>query len=89
MSDRERKLLTALAMMVDQHLDEYMDEVYSHPMSAGEHAIQALAEFGLMQTVGTRFGRWSEAGKQFLEEARKPKRTIECKRSYRKLSRLH
>ncbi len=89
MSDSERKLLTALAMMVDQYLDEYMDEVYSHPMSAGEHAIEALAEFGLMQTVGTRFGRWSETGKKFLEEAQRPSGNDGSGRLYRKLPGLH
>ena len=66
MTDRERKLLIALAKMVDQYLDRYGDEVDSLSMSAGEHAIEALADFGLMEVVNTRFGRWTEAGRDFV-----------------------
>lgn len=36
--------------------------------SAGQLAIQALADFGLMEIVDSRFGRWTEAGKKFSEE---------------------
>jgi hypothetical protein len=69
LTDRERKLLVALAKMVDQYLDSYGDEVDSRSMSAGEHAIGALADYGLMENINTRFGRWTEAGKTFLAEA--------------------
>jgi hypothetical protein len=55
--------------MVEQYLDKYGDEVDSRSMSAGEHAIEALATFGLMENVNTRFGRWTEAGNQFREES--------------------
>jgi nucleoid DNA-binding protein len=58
--------------MVDQYLDSYEDQVDSRSMSAGEHAIVALADFGLMEnnTRFARFGRWTDAGKKFLAEAR-------------------
>jgi hypothetical protein len=69
MTDSEKKLLIALVLMVRQYLRQYGDEVDSLAESAGEHAIEALADFGLMEAVNTRFGRWTEAGKQFLEEA--------------------
>jgi hypothetical protein len=46
MSDSERKLLTALAMMVEQYLDGYMGEVYSRQMLADELALETLTEFG-------------------------------------------
>ncbi|UPJ51116.1 hypothetical protein IVB30_07085 [Bradyrhizobium sp. 200] len=73
MTDREKKLLIALVKMVDQYLDNYQDEVDSRSMSAGEHAIDALADFGLMEVVNARFGRWTEAGKKFVaENARRP-----------------
>jgi hypothetical protein len=49
-------------------LDEYGDEVDSRAMSAGEHAIEALATFGLMENINTRFGRWTDAGNRFREE---------------------
>jgi hypothetical protein len=68
MTDSERKLLVALVLMVDQYLDKYGDEVDSRSMSAGEHAIEALARVGLMEIVNIRFGRWTEAGKQFRRE---------------------
>jgi hypothetical protein len=67
-SERERTLLIALVAMVEQYLDEYGDEVDSRSMSAGEHAIEALATFGLMENINTRFGRWTEAGNQFRQE---------------------
>jgi hypothetical protein len=70
MTDREKKLLVALAKMVDQYLDCYQDEVDSLSMSAGEHAISALAEFGLMDIINPRFGRWTEAGTKFLAETK-------------------
>ena len=70
MTDREKKLLIALAKMVDQYLDQYEDQVDSRSMSAGEHA---LADFELMDVVHTRFGRWTDAGKKFVaENARLP-----------------
>jgi hypothetical protein len=68
MTDSERKLLTALVAMVHQHLYAYDDEVDNIAESAGEFAIQALAAFGLMEIVNTRFGRWTEAGKKFSQE---------------------
>ncbi len=68
MTDSEKKLLIALVLIVNQYLDEYGDEVDSRSMSAGEHAIEALAAFGLMEVVNTRFGRWTEAGKRFRRE---------------------
>jgi hypothetical protein len=68
MTDSEQKLLVALVLMVNQYLDEYGDEVDSRSMSAGEHAIGALADFGLMDVVNTRFGRWTDAGKQFRRQ---------------------
>jgi hypothetical protein len=68
MTDRERKLLIALIKMVDQYLDPDEGLVDSRSMSAGEHAIQALADFGLMDVVNTRFGRWNDAGYKFMAE---------------------
>ncbi|MCS3931088.1 MULTISPECIES: hypothetical protein [Bradyrhizobium] len=68
MTDGEQKLLIALVLMVNQHLDEYGDEVDSISVSAGEHAIEALADYGLMEVVNTRFGRWTDAGKQFRRD---------------------
>lgn len=68
MTDNEKKLLIALIKMTDQYLDRYEDEVDSKAMSAGEHAIEALASFGLMENVNTRLGRWTEAGKQFIRD---------------------
>ena len=63
MTEQEQKLLIALVKMVSQYLTEYGDEVDSISQSAGEHALQVLADFGLMETLNTRFGRWTEERK--------------------------
>jgi hypothetical protein len=68
MTESEQKLLVALVKMVNQHLTEYGDEVDTLAESAGEHAIETLADFGLMELINTRFGRWTEAGKRFRRE---------------------
>ena len=68
MTSSEKKLSIALVLMVSQYLGEDGDEVDSRSMSAGEHAIAALADVGLMEVVNTRFGRWTEAGKQFRRD---------------------
>jgi hypothetical protein len=66
MTDGEKKLLIALVQMVKQYLDEHGDEVDSLSMSAGEHAIEALAAFGLMERVNPRVGRWTRSGSDFI-----------------------
>lgn len=76
LSEREEKLLQALVCMVDQYLltydggrpqdrDEPLD---SMAMSAGESAILALVDYGLMEDVTESrvMGRWTEAGKKRL-----------------------
>jgi hypothetical protein len=68
MTDSEQNLLVALVLMANQYLDEYDDEVDSRSTSAGERAIEILANHGLMEIVNTRFGRWTEAGKQFRRD---------------------
>ena len=68
MTDGEKKLLIPLVAMVHQHFWEFEDEVDTLAVSAGQLAIAALADFGLMQVVDTRFGRWTESGKRFSEE---------------------
>ena len=68
MTDSEKNLLIALISMVEQYLWKYDDVVDSSAMSAGQDAIEALAHFGLMEVVDTRFGRWTDAGKRFRRE---------------------
>ena len=68
MTDSEQKLLVALVLMVNQHLDKHGDEVDTLSEFAGEHAIEALADYELMELVNTRLGRWTEAGKRFRKE---------------------
>lgn len=63
MDEREKRLLVALVKMVRQYLEHRPGGlVDSYSMSAGEHAISVLAEYGLMQTETARFGLWTEAG---------------------------
>ena len=69
MTDRERMLLVALAKMVEQYLGRLGDTVDSGAMQAGEHAINALAVFGLMDSSDSGlFGTWTPEGKEFLQE---------------------
>ncbi len=69
MTEREKMLLIALAKMVDQYLDPDQNGlVDSRSMTAGEHAIRALADFGLMDVINSRFGRWNDAGYDFIAE---------------------
>jgi hypothetical protein len=67
MTDSEQMALIALVLMVDQYLGSE-DQVDSRSMRAGEQAIAALASYGLMEVVHTRFGRWTEAGNKFRRE---------------------
>jgi predicted transcriptional regulator len=73
MSDTERKLLQALARMAAQYLVHHAEdtELDSAAMSAGEHALSVLAQYGLVALKGGHRirGDWTEAGRRFLEEA--------------------
>jgi hypothetical protein len=65
MDDRETRLLWALVAMTRQYLQEREGGlVDSLAMSAGEAAIETLAEYGLMEVVpsGRILGRWTQAG---------------------------
>lgn len=71
----ERVLLGALVEMVDRCLDPYEngrirddDSVDTLAQSAGDGAVLALAQFGLMDRVSARIGRWTPEGKRFLAE---------------------
>ena len=68
MTDSEQKAVIALVLMVDQFLGNER-EIDSRSLRAGEEAIEALATYGLVEVVGTRFGRWTEAGNKFREKA--------------------
>jgi len=72
----ERVLLGALVEMVDRCLDRYEsgpirydDGVDTLAQSAGEEAVLTLAEFGLMDRVSARLGRWTPEGKRFWPKA--------------------
>jgi hypothetical protein len=69
MTDREKQLIIALVWMVEQYLWMYDEVIDTSAMAAGQKAIEALACFGLVEVVDTRFGRWTEAGLQFRREA--------------------
>ncbi|MCC8935354.1 hypothetical protein H8A99_02280 [Bradyrhizobium sp. Arg68] len=70
MTESEKTLLVALANMVDQYLDSYKGSVDPQAMSAAEHAVRALADFGLMRVLSSREAQWTDAGSKLLEEAR-------------------
>ncbi|GGC76571.1 hypothetical protein [Chelatococcus reniformis] len=74
MNDSEKTVLFALALMANQYLRQNEDEAEldSLAMSAGEHALEVLAEHGLVELVGSHriMGRWTEAGRKFLQRNR-------------------
>lgn len=82
LSEREEKLLQALVCMVDQYLLTYDGErprdrdepLDSMAMSAGEGAILALVDYGLMEdaTENRVMGRWTAAGKKRLLPTSEP-----------------
>ena len=66
MTEAEARLVRALALMVEQYLgtDKGLDSLC---MSAGECALQALAEHGLVTIEdGGRCGSWTAAGTALL-----------------------
>ena len=82
LSEREEKLLQALVCMTNQYLLTYdgnrprdLDEpLDSMAMNAGESAILALVDYGLMEDVTQNriMGRWTEAGKNRLLPTSEP-----------------
>ncbi len=64
--DREARLRTALVAMVGQYLTD-RDALDSQSMSAGQLALATLAEEGLVEFDGARFGYWTEAGRRHWE----------------------
>lgn len=71
-------LLGALVEMTDGCLDRYEngsngdnDSVDTLAQSAGEHAVRALAHFGLMKRIDARRGQWTTEGKVFLAEGKR------------------
>jgi hypothetical protein len=69
MTEQERRLVGALALMAQQYLStaDPGSELDNLCMSAGEAALGMLAEYGLVTiTAGGRCGAWTEAGSQFL-----------------------
>lgn len=67
-SERERRILRALAGMAYQYMGGGFDGKLDHMcMSAGEDAVKVLAEFGLVVDEG-RHSRWTPAGEALLNE---------------------
>jgi len=63
MTDKEEKLLAALAQMCAQYLTD--GEMLDHMcMTAGENAVDLLFEYGLVDGIG-RGVAWTEKGKAF------------------------
>lgn len=74
MTENEFRLLRCLAWMCEQYLTTPgvagLDHMY---MSAGEDAVDALAEYGLVK-IDPRGGEWTEAGQALLNSH--PKQTF-------------
>ena len=71
MTADERRILRALAWMVEQYLtDPKHGDLDSLSMSAGEGALRVLAEHGFVTITdaGGRCGVWTDAGRGLLDE---------------------
>ena len=69
MEPNEEYILQALAWMVMQYIGNVDDDdIDTMCMSAGQHAVEVLAKYGLVEILNgnLRNARWTEAGKQFL-----------------------
>ncbi len=67
MTENEERLLGALAWMVEQYLSTDDEALDNESMSAGETAVELLAEQGFVElTAGDRIGRWTPRGTAFL-----------------------
>ena len=64
MTEREEKLLFALALMAQQYLQTgtTLEHLF---MTAGEHTLPLLADYGLVTYDGVG-AEWSEKGRAFL-----------------------
>lgn len=68
MTSTEKKLLEALAWMTCQYLEQTDGSLDHLSMSAGERAISALSDFGLVIDKG-RKSEWTEKGQKLLNES--------------------
>ena len=72
MDEQERKILLALALMVDQCC-AYNGMLDNSAMRAGETAFRVLAEYGLVRLEGGyRFADWTDAGRELLMSVEAP-----------------
>lgn len=66
MTDREARILYALAWMAEQYIRADDGTLDHQCMSAGEQAIRVLADYELVADDG-RNSRWTEKGQQLLD----------------------
>jgi hypothetical protein len=68
MTEETQRLLSALAWMCEQYIGSGKADFLDHDcMSAGELAVDVLAEHGLVDITSVRGGQWTDAGKALLE----------------------
>lgn len=61
MTESEKRILKALAGMCCQYIQCDDGELDHYCMTAGEHAVEVLVEYGLLAPI-RRGGTWTEAG---------------------------
>ncbi|QKG72318.1 hypothetical protein [Erythrobacter mangrovi] len=70
MTENEERLLGKLALMCEQYIGGGQAEFLDHEcISAGERAIEVLAEYGLVEVTSVRGGKWTDAGRALLDRA--------------------
>ncbi|PVM88690.1 hypothetical protein DDF62_14280 [Caulobacter radicis] len=66
MTSQEQRLLSALAWMCAQYLEDRDGELDHLSMSAGERAVALLVDYGLIAPSG-RGGTWTAEGQALLD----------------------
>jgi hypothetical protein len=67
MDEREKRLLRALARMVEQYHGAPNNNVWSQGLSAAEAAMRSLVEYGAVREVqGCLIGEWTDFGMKVL-----------------------
>ena len=68
MTEKEQRLLGALAWMCEQYIGSGSADFLDHEcMGAGEEAVAVLADYGLVEIVSMRGGKWTDAGNAILD----------------------
>ena len=70
MTEKEQRVLRALASMCEQYIGIGRVDLLDHQcISAGEDAVAVLADYGLVEITSVREAKWTDAGKALLDQS--------------------